>query len=71
MMEIVKPFELVYKLMNTKFKLIESIGYGSPFILMTEVSCTSPWQLLIVEAKFEPVCMYMGPLTQVKYIIHL
>lgn len=55
-METVKPFELVYKLMTTKFKLIEAISYGSPFILMTEVSCTSPWQLLVVEAKFKPVC---------------
>lgn len=56
-MEIVRPFELVYKLMTTKFKLIDNISYGSPFILMTELSCTSPWQLLIVESKLEPVCV--------------
>ena len=53
--EIVKPFELVYKLMSTKFKHIESISYGSPFILMTELSCTSPWKLFVVESNFEPV----------------
>lgn len=52
---MVKPFDLVYKLMTTRFKLIDSINCGSPFILMTEISCTSPWELLIVEAKLKLV----------------
>ena len=55
MVEIVKPFELVYKLMTTKFKLTESVNFNIPFILMAELSCTSPWQLYIVESNLEVV----------------
>lgn len=54
-MKIVKPFELVYKLMTTKFQQAEFVGYNSPFILMTELNCTSPWELFIADSVFEPV----------------
>ncbi len=63
MTEIVKPFELVYKLMTTKFKLIDSVNYNSPFILMAELSCTSPWQLFIVESKLELVNSIVTPVS--------
>ncbi len=58
-LEVVKPFDLVYKLMTTRFKLVDSVCCGSPFILMTEVCCTSPWELVIVESKLEPVFQYV------------
>ena len=46
---------MVYKLMTTEFRPMDTIAYNSPFILMTELSSTSPWDLLIVDSKFEPV----------------
>lgn len=57
---MMKPFELVYKLMTTRFKLIDSINCSSPFILMTEISSTCPWELLIVESELKPVRMCMA-----------
>ncbi len=50
-----KPFKLVYKLMSTSFQLIESVIYEQPFVLVTEVQCTSPWQLSIVSSQLEQV----------------
>ena len=41
--------------MNKKFKIIDTIGFDEPFVLMTEIFCTSPWQLLIVGSHFNPV----------------
>ena len=55
MIQTVKPFDVTYKLMNKKFKIIDTIGFDEPFILMTEIFCTSPWQLLIVGSHFNPV----------------
>lgn len=57
--EVVKPFDLVYKLMTTRFKQVDTVSCGSPFILMTEISCTSPWKLLIVESVLKPVLLWM------------
>jgi len=52
MVQTVKPFDVTYKLMNSKFKPIDTIGFDEPFILMTEIHCTSPWQLLVVGSHF-------------------
>lgn len=59
LLHIVKPFEMTYKLMTTKFKLAGSISYNLPFILMTQLTCTSPCQLRVVDSKLELVCAYV------------
>ncbi len=51
-METVKPFEFTYRLMNMNFKIIDSVNFEEPFVLLTEIHCTSPWQLLIVGSHF-------------------
>lgn len=58
--QCVKPFELAYKLLSTSFQTIDSLIYEQPFVLVTEVQCTSPWQLNIVSSQLDQVCaIYM------------
>jgi hypothetical protein len=43
----VKPFDVTYRLMSTKFKVIDAVSFDEPFILVTEIHCLSPWKLYI------------------------
>lgn len=52
--QTVKPFDATYKLMNAKFKLVDSINFEEPYMLMTELHILSPWQLLIISSHFNP-----------------
>ena len=51
----VRPFDVTYKLMNTRFRPMEAVSIGEPFVLMTEVNFTSPWQLRIIGSRFNQV----------------
>ena len=55
--QTVKPFDVTYKLMNAQFKLVDSINFEEPYVLMTELHITSPWRLLIIGSHFNPVCV--------------
>ena len=55
-LQITKPFDLAYKLMNMRFKPTDYVLYDEPFVLVTEIHCTSPWQLHIAASQFHPVC---------------
>ncbi len=65
-----QPFELVYKLMSTSFQLIESVIYEQPFVLVTEVQCTSPWKLSIVSSQLKQVNEQFGLNTAVRILVH-
>ena len=55
--KIAKPFDMIYKLLSTDFKPLGTyqIVYDEPFVLMTEIHCTSPWQLIIQSSQFNQV----------------
>ena len=55
--QTVRPFDVTYKLMNTKFKLIDTINFEEAYVVMTELHITSPWQLLIIGSHFNSVCV--------------
>jgi hypothetical protein len=48
----IKPFDVTYKLMNTKFKAIDVVNFDEPFVLVTEIHCLSPWKLYIDNTSF-------------------
>jgi hypothetical protein len=51
----VKPFEVTYKLMSTKLKVIDAVNFDEPFLLVTEIHCLSPWKLLIHSSSLDLV----------------
>ena len=55
--KIAKPFDMIYKLLSTDFKPLGTyqVVYDEPFVLMTEIHCTSPWQLVIQSSQFHQV----------------
>ena len=55
--KIAKPFDMIYKLLSTDFKPLGAyqVVYDEPFVLMTEIHCTSPWQLIIQSSQFHQV----------------
>jgi hypothetical protein len=48
---------MIYKLLSTDFKPLGAyqVVYDEPFVLMTEIHCTSPWQLIIQSSQFHQV----------------
>ena len=60
-MTTVKPFDVTYKLMSTKFKVVDSVSFDEPFLLVTEIHCLSPWKLYIHNSSLNLVrmCIYI------------
>ena len=56
-LEVLKPFEIQYKVMSTKFKPTEFVSHKLPFILMTELTCTATCELTITGSKVELVSL--------------
>ena len=50
-----KPFDVTYRLMSTKFKVIDAVSFDEPFILVTEIHCLSPWKLYIHNSSLDLV----------------
>lgn len=66
MIQITKPFDMAYKLMNVRFKPTDYVLYDEPFIIVTEIHCTSPWQLHIAASQIHPVSI-----ASVRYSCHV
>ena len=54
-MSTVKPFDVTYKLMNVRSKVIDVVSFDEPFILVTEIHCLSPWKLYIHSSNLDLV----------------
>ena len=48
----IAPFVVNYRTLSTAFKEIECAIVNEPFLLVSEVVCASPWQLVILESSF-------------------
>ena len=53
----IAPFIINYRTLSTAFKEIECASVNEPFLLVSEVLCVSPWQLVILESSFSQVCV--------------
>jgi hypothetical protein len=56
--QIVTPFDVSLKLTTLKFETIEKIHAGEPFLIISDVLCTSPWPVCIVTSRFDVVSTF-------------
>ena len=58
---------MIYKLLSTDFKPLGAyqVVYDVPFVLMTEIHVTSPWQLVIQSSQFHQVSWVLY--TEIQY----
>ncbi|XP_071790310.1 trafficking protein particle complex subunit 11-like [Asterias amurensis] len=46
-MHTILPFNVSIHLSSLKFEAIDHVSGGTPFLLMTDIKCTSPWPIMI------------------------
>ncbi|XP_071945007.1 trafficking protein particle complex subunit 11-like [Antedon mediterranea] len=49
-LDTVMPFDVSIRLTSSKFEEVSSVYAGEPFLMMTDIKCTSPWPLQIVDS---------------------